>query len=54
MLTLLARGLSNKAIGAALVISDRTAGNHIAHIYDKTGVRTRAAAALFAVTRGLV
>jgi HD-GYP domain-containing protein (c-di-GMP phosphodiesterase class II) len=54
VLALLARGLSNKEIGAALFISARTAGNHIAHIYDKTGINSRAAAALFAVTRGLV
>jgi HD-GYP domain-containing protein (c-di-GMP phosphodiesterase class II) len=54
VLTLLARGLSNKEIGTALFISARTAGNHIAHIYEKTGINTRAAAALFAVTRGLV
>ncbi len=53
VLRLLARGLSNKEIGQALFISDRTAGNHIAHIYEKTGVKSRAAAALFAVTRGL-
>jgi len=54
VLALLARGLSNKEIGASLFISARTAGNHIAHIYEKTGINTRAAAALFAVTRGLV
>jgi DNA-binding CsgD family transcriptional regulator len=54
VLALLARGMSNKEIGATLFISARTAGNHIAHIYEKTGVNTRAAAALFAVTRGLV
>lgn len=54
VLALLARGLSNKEIGTSLFISARTAGNHIAHIYEKTGVQTRAAAALFAVTRGLV
>jgi DNA-binding CsgD family transcriptional regulator len=53
VLGLLARGLSNKEIGAALFISPRTAGNHIAHIYEKTGINTRAGAALFAVTRGL-
>jgi HD-GYP domain-containing protein (c-di-GMP phosphodiesterase class II)/DNA-binding CsgD family transcriptional regulator len=53
VLKLLARGLSNKEIGQALFISDRTAGNHIAHIFQKTGIKTRAAAALFAVTRGL-
>jgi HD-GYP domain-containing protein (c-di-GMP phosphodiesterase class II) len=54
VLALLARGLSNKEIGTVLFISARTAGNHIAHIYDKTGINTRAGAALFAVTRGLV
>ncbi len=54
VLRLMARGLSNKEIGQALFISDRTAGNHIAHIFQKTGIKTRAAAALFAVTRGLV
>lgn len=53
VLRLMARGLSNKEIGNALFISDRTAGNHIAHIYEKTGIKSRASAALFAVTRGL-
>jgi DNA-binding NarL/FixJ family response regulator len=28
--------------------------NHVAHIYDKTGVAIRSAAALYAVTNGLV
>src|SRR5262249_53757673 len=42
VLRLLAQGLSNKEIGARLHISPRTAGNHIAHIYDKTRVSTRA------------
>ncbi len=54
ILRLLARGLSNKEIGAQLHISPRTAGNHIAHIYEKTGVSTRAAAALFAVQHRLI
>jgi HD-GYP domain-containing protein (c-di-GMP phosphodiesterase class II) len=54
VLRLLAQGLSNKEIGARLFISARTAGNHLAHVYRKTGVSTRAAAALFAVRRGLV
>ena len=54
MLRLLARGLSNKEIGRALHISPVTAKNHIAHIYEKTGVATRSAAALYAVTAGLV
>ncbi len=54
ILRLLARGLSNKEIGKALHISPRTAGNHVAHIYEKTKVATRAAAALFAVQHRLI
>jgi HD-GYP domain-containing protein (c-di-GMP phosphodiesterase class II)/DNA-binding CsgD family transcriptional regulator len=54
ILVLVARGLSNKEIGQALFISAITAKNHVAHIYEKTGVATRSAAALFAVTHGIV
>ncbi len=49
-----ARGLTNAQIGRKLFISARTVGHHLAHIYDKTDARTRAAAALFAVRHGLV
>jgi putative nucleotidyltransferase with HDIG domain len=54
VLRLVARGLSNKEIGRALHISPVTVKNHVAHLYDKTGVATRSAAALYAVTKGLV
>jgi HD-GYP domain-containing protein (c-di-GMP phosphodiesterase class II) len=54
VLRLLARGLSNKEIGKALFVSPITAKNHVAHIYEKTGLATRAAAALYAVEKGLV
>lgn len=54
VLRLLARGLSNKAIAARLVLSSRTVKNHIAHIYEKTGISTRAAAAVFAVANDLL
>ena len=54
VLRLLARGASNKEIGATLVISPKTAGNHVEHIYLKTGARSRAAASLFAMRHGLV
>ncbi len=54
VLCLLARGLSNKQIAADLVISPRTVQHHIEHIYDKTGIRTRSAAAVFAVVNELV
>lgn len=54
VLRLLARGLSNKEIGGALFVSPITVKNHVAHVYQKTGVATRAAAALYAVEQGLV
>ena len=50
MLRLLVRGLSNKEIAAELVISRRTAGAHVEHIYAKLGVSNRARASLFAMT----
>jgi HD-GYP domain-containing protein (c-di-GMP phosphodiesterase class II) len=49
-----ARGLTNKEIAAQLVVSPRTVQHHLAHVYEKTGRRTRAGAALFAVEHGLV
>lgn len=42
VLCLAARGLSNRQIGERLSISNRTVGHHLAHIYDKTGRRSRA------------
>jgi len=54
VLRLLARGLSNKEIGKALFVSPITVKNHVAHLYEKTGLATRAAAALYAVDKGLV
>jgi HD-GYP domain-containing protein (c-di-GMP phosphodiesterase class II)/DNA-binding CsgD family transcriptional regulator len=54
VLRLTARGLSNKEIAASLVVSPRTVQNHLAAVYDKTGRRTRAGAAVFAVQHGLV
>jgi len=54
VLRLLARGLSNKQIAARLVITPKTAGNHVEHIYAKIQATTRAAAALFAMRHGLL
>jgi HD-GYP domain-containing protein (c-di-GMP phosphodiesterase class II) len=54
VLRLLARGLSNKEIAKLLVISPKTAGNHIEHIYTKIGASTRARASLFAMQHGLL
>jgi DNA-binding NarL/FixJ family response regulator len=54
VLILLARGLSNKQIAARLVITPKTAGNHVEHIYAKTGASGRAVATLFAMQHGLL
>lgn len=54
VLVLLARGSTNKEIAAALSLSPKTVQHHVAHVYDKVGVRSRAAASLFATDHGLV
>jgi DNA-binding CsgD family transcriptional regulator len=54
VLILLARGMSNKQIAERLVITPKTAGNHVEHIYAKIDVSNRAAAAMFAVQHGLL
>jgi DNA-binding NarL/FixJ family response regulator len=53
-LRLVARGHSTKDIAARLVISPKTVGNHVEHIYTKTGASTRAMAGLWAVQRGIL
>jgi HD-GYP domain-containing protein (c-di-GMP phosphodiesterase class II) len=54
VLRLVATGMSNKQIGARLVISAKTAGNHVEHIYTKIAVTSRAEAGLFAMEHGLL
>ena len=54
VLRLLARGLSNKEIAQRLVITPKTVGNHVEHIYAKIDARTRAGAGLFAMQHGLL
>jgi HD-GYP domain-containing protein (c-di-GMP phosphodiesterase class II)/DNA-binding CsgD family transcriptional regulator len=54
VLRLCARGMTNREIAGELVVSARTVQHHLASIYDKTGRRTRAGAAVFAVEHGLV
>lgn len=48
VLTLVARGLSNKAIGNTLFISQKTVKNHLYSIFRKLGVKDRTNAALIA------
>ena len=54
VLRLLARGLSTKEIAERLVMSPKTAGNHIEHIYAKIDATNRVSASLFAVQHGLL
>jgi HD-GYP domain-containing protein (c-di-GMP phosphodiesterase class II) len=54
VLRLLAKGLSNKEIAQRLVISPKTAGSHIEHIYAKIDASSRATASLFAMQNGLL
>ena len=53
VLRLLAKGLSDREIAAALSISERTAGNHVQHVMEKINVDSRTAAAVFAVRHDL-
>ena len=50
---LLARGKSNKEIGTQLHISPRTVQIHVARIFDKLGVRSRAGAAIWLIEHDL-
>jgi len=54
VLRLAARGQTNKQIGVALQISDRTVQNHLANIYGKLAVASRTEAVTAALQRGLI
>jgi DNA-binding CsgD family transcriptional regulator/tetratricopeptide (TPR) repeat protein len=54
VLRLVASGMSNRDIAAALFLSEKTIENHLTSIYSKLNVENRAAATAFAVRRGIV
>ena len=54
VLRLLARGCSSRQIAAQLVITPKTARNHIEHIYAKIDTSSRVGASLFATEHGLL
>jgi len=54
VLTLIARGASNRQVAQALGITPKTAGTHIERIYVKIGASTRSTATLFAMQNGLL
>ena len=54
VLRLLVSGLSDRQIAEALFIGERTVESHVARIYAKLGVRTRATATVAAFAAGLI
>ena len=48
------RGLSNRQIARQLVLSPRTVDRHVADVYQRIGVSSRAAAAMFCMEHGLL
>ncbi|NTU84815.1 MAG: response regulator transcription factor [Chloroflexales bacterium] len=53
VLALITRGLSNRAIAEALVISEKTAEVHVRNILGKLGLSSRTQAATYALEHGL-
>jgi two-component system, NarL family, response regulator DevR len=54
VLALVARGYTNKHIADALVVTEKTARNHVSHILEKLGMSRRSEAAAYAVEHKLV
>ena len=54
VLGLVARGTSNREIAKSLFISEATVKTHLVHVYEKLGVRDRAAAVATAYEQGLL
>jgi DNA-binding CsgD family transcriptional regulator len=54
ILGLVARGLTNREIGASVFISEHTVAKHVSNILAKTGCSNRTDAATYAHRRGLV
>jgi ATP/maltotriose-dependent transcriptional regulator MalT len=54
VLRLVASGMSNREISAALVLSLRTAARHVTNIYAKIGARNRADATAYAIRHNLI
>ena len=53
ILELVIAGHTNKAIAAAIYISEKTVEFHLDNIYTKIGVRTRLMASVWAIQQGV-
>jgi ATP/maltotriose-dependent transcriptional regulator MalT len=54
VLALVAQGKSNRAIAAALCISEKTVASHLNHVFTKLGLASRSAATAYAYQHDLV
>ncbi len=54
ILELLVKGNSNKEIAGILIISEKTAKNHLTNIFRKLAVKDRTQAAVYALKNGLI
>ena len=54
VVALIAQGCSNRQIGEALVITERTVAAHVEHILDKLGFASRTQIGVWAAEHGLV
>jgi DNA-binding NarL/FixJ family response regulator len=50
----IATGSTNREVAEKLFISTKTVGRHVENIYAKTGVTTRAGAAVYAMEHGML
>jgi DNA-binding CsgD family transcriptional regulator len=54
IIDLVAQGLTNQEIAAALTISKRTVDNHVSNIFTKTGAKNRVALLNWAMDHGKI
>lgn len=53
VLALVAEGLTNRQVASRLSISEKTVASHLAHVFTKVGLQSRAAATAYAIAHGL-
>lgn len=53
VLTLVAKGLTNRDVAQTLVISEKTVASHVSHIFTKLGLTSRSAATAYAYEHGI-
>jgi DNA-binding NarL/FixJ family response regulator len=51
---LVAQGLSNRQVAERLVLIEKTAANHLGHVFEKLGVESRSQLAARAQELGLI